>query len=385
MFVAGEAFAGDAQVKAVRLGTHQEFTRLVLETSAPVGYRIFTLSGPERVVIDLPGVVWRVGDMPDFMGSRLVANLRHGQPKPGMLRVVADVRGAIRTPRAFTIPAQGAEPFRLVVDLAAAEGLAALPDVAGVDLAEPSEKPGAFPAPVPKPEAPGSRKYVVVVDPGHGGVDPGAISRKGTEEKVITLAYAKELVRALNGTGRFRAELTRSDDRYLRLRERIEIARQKKAALFISVHADSAPDRMARGLSVYTLSEAASDKEAELLARRENKVDILSGMDLSNESADVANILIDLAQRETKNKSSLLAEHIIGELASRVHLTRNTHRYAGFAVLKAPDIPSVLVELGFLSNRDDEKLLRSDHYRDKLVQSIVRGVERYFDEAEGVR
>lgn len=232
-----------------------------------------------------------------------------------------------------------------------------------------------FPAPVRKPGT--AYKPLIVIDPGHGGIDPGAISRNGTREKDVTLRYARELKRALEYTGRYRVHLTRGDDRYLRLRERIAIAHKVKGDLFISLHADSAPNRKARGLSVYTLSEDASDEEAAMLAQRENKVDILSGMDLSDQSEEVTGILIDLAQRETLNKSSVLADFVIKELAEKVAMARNTHRYAGFAVLKAPDIPSILLEMGFLSNHQDEKLIASRQYRDTLVASIVKAIDQF--------
>jgi len=369
-------------VTAVRVGVHDGFHRLVVEAERPFDYSIFTLEKPDRLVIDIPSARWQAVTS-GLASSSLVKDTRHGRPKSGVLRIVADLTQAVHPPKDFTLPKKNEEPFKLVVDMAPAG--APLPAATTKAAAAPpsEEAIASAPVPTPKPTVPGSQTYVIMIDPGHGGVDPGAISRKGTHEKDITLEYAKALAASLNRLPQYKAQLTRKDDRYLRLRERIAIARQQKANLFISLHADSAPNRRARGLSVYTLSETASDKEAAMLARRENKSDIISGMDLSDKSSDVANILIDLAQRETKNKSSLLAEIIIKELDSRVYLVKNSHRFAGFAVLKAPDIPSVLVELGFLSNRDDEKLLRSAPYREKLVKSMAQAVRRYFEETEG--
>ncbi len=234
-----------------------------------------------------------------------------------------------------------------------------------------------------KPPVPGQyRKRIIVIDPGHGGVDPGAIGVSGIYEKHITLAAARDLKRHLEGTGRFDVKLTRDRDIFIRLRNRIERAREMKADLFISLHADTIRNRGVRGLSLYTLSERASDKEAAQLAERENKADLIAGIDLTHESAEVTNILIDLAQRETMNQSAKLAALLVDELEGRVNILRNPHRFAGFAVLKAPDIPSVLIELGFLSNKEDERQLRSKSHRRKLAQSIAGAVDRYFAKIE---
>ena len=218
---------------------------------------------------------------------------------------------------------------------------------------------------------------LVVIDPGHGGVDPGTLAPGGIEEKDIVLAYAKALQGKLLKSGKYRVMLTRTNDRFIALRERIAIARKAGAALFISLHADSAPDNV-RGLSIYTVSEKASDEEAGALAARENKADVLAGMDLSTEREDVAGILISLAQRETNNHSATLADALVASLNHKVKLLQKSHRFAGFAVLKAPDIPSVLVELGFLSHRDDRKLLQSSSYRDKVTDGLAAGIDSYF-------
>mgnify|MGYP003630612655 FL=1 len=226
------------------------------------------------------------------------------------------------------------------------------------------------------------KKRVIIIDPGHGGVDPGAIGLSGIYEKHITLAAARELKAHLERTGRFTVHLTRDRDIFIRLRGRIERARAKNADMFISLHADTIRSKSVRGLSVYTLSENASDKEAAALAERENKADLIAGIDLTHESAEVTNILIDLAQRETMNQSARLAAVLVDELGERVKVLRNPHRFAGFAVLKAPDIPSVLIELGFLSNKDDERALRSKHHRKRVAQSIVAAVDQYFSMTE---
>lgn len=231
-----------------------------------------------------------------------------------------------------------------------------------------------------KPTVAGKR--IVAIDPGHGGVDPGTIGIGKTYEKHVTLALGRDVKRALEATGRYKVVMTRDRDIFLRLRQRVQVARDAGAELFISIHADSVANPKTRGLSVYTLSEKASDKEAAKLATKENKADLIAGIDLSAESADVTNILLDLAQRETMNQSALFAREVVGELKREVKLLRNTHRFAGFAVLKAPDMPSVLLEAGFLSNRQDERNLLSKNYRAKLANAVAKGVDRHFAATE---
>ncbi|SEH33517.1 N-acetylmuramoyl-L-alanine amidase [Magnetospirillum fulvum] len=223
---------------------------------------------------------------------------------------------------------------------------------------------------------------VIVIDPGHGGVDPGAIGVSGVYEKHITLAMARELKTALEKSGRYRVHLTRDRDIFIRLRDRVAIARQYNPDLFISLHADAVQNPSIRGLSIYTLSQNASDNEAQALAEKENKADLIAGVDLSHETADVAGILIDLAQRETMNRSAGFASEMVDEVGQEFDLLDNTHRFAGFAVLKAPDLPSVLVEMGYLSNDYEEKQLRQPPYRARLAKSIARAIDRYFPSSQ---
>ncbi len=238
------------------------------------------------------------------------------------------------------------------------------------------------PAPRKPALRPRDHMKTVIIDSGHGGADPGTIGRSGIYEKHVTLAMAKELAAQLRATGQFRVVMTRDTDIFIPLRQRVKIARDAKADLFISLHADAVKNRKIHGPSVYTLSEKASDKEAAALAEKENKADLIAGMDLSHESQEVANILIDLAQRESMNQSARFATQLVSELKQRTKLLRNTHRFAGFAVLKAPDIPSVLIEMGFLSNRNDERSLRSKNYRKKFSAGIVEAVKSYFFRVE---
>jgi N-acetylmuramoyl-L-alanine amidase len=237
-------------------------------------------------------------------------------------------------------------------------------------------RPGAAPAILP----------LIYLDPGHGGPDPGTIGHSGTYEKDVTLAMAEELQRQLLATGRYRVKLTRERDRFVALRPRFEMARQDHADMFISLHADADPFFAARGASVYTLSETASDAEAEALAAKENKADLIDGVDLSHQNNTVTTILIDLAQRETKNRSAAFAELLVQDMGQSTLMLRNSHRFAGFAVLKAPDIPSVLIELGYLSDAQDEAQLISPVHRAKLAGAMLRAIDGYYAEmASGTR
>ncbi len=243
-------------------------------------------------------------------------------------------------------------------------------------------------APAAQPAGRGSpparRVAIVVIDPGHGGVDPGAISRSGIHEKDIALATASEFARQLAARRGFRVVLTRSTDEFLPLRERVARARGRKADLFLSIHADALPNTEKRGLSVFTQSAQASDREAAALAASENRADLVGGVRLARQPRDVGNILLDLTRRQTSNLSIILAHQVVAELGREAVLLENPQRSADFAVLTAPDVPSALVELGCLSNAAEEQLLRQRAYQQKLARGLVRAVEAYFA-AHGVR
>lgn len=238
----------------------------------------------------------------------------------------------------------------------------------------PTKRPTASPA----TKAP--YKPLIVIDPGHGGQDPGATSTSGDHEKFLTLAYAISLGKAIESNGKYRVMLTRYDDTFIRLDERVAIARRAKADLFISLHADSHPNPRTHGLSIYTLSETASDREAAALAAKENKADILTGVNLEKQSDEIASILIDFAHRETNNSSARFAEDLVSQLKTEIRLLNHTHRFAGFRVLTAPDIPSILIELGYLSNANEEKLLKTNAYKNKLVNAVIRAIDMHFKE-----
>jgi N-acetylmuramoyl-L-alanine amidase len=292
--------------------------------------------------------------------------------------------------QAQTQPSQPGQPAQ--PGAAPAVGDAATGDAAAAGDQPPSElpppryvrEPGhpvmvilAIPPPPPKPKPVDSRP-VIVIDPGHGGVDPGATGLSGVREKTVTLAMAQELQHQLEASGHYRVFLTRTDDNAVPLRERVRIARADHADLFLSIHADVLANRAIAGLSVYTQSETASDREADALAAKENKADLIAGLDLSGEKPEITNILIDLAQRETRNRSGMFAGELVQEMGTVTPLLVNPHRAAGFAVLTAPDVPSVLIELGYLSNREDERGLTSPDHRAQLAAGLVRAIDRFF-------
>ncbi|MDX9860204.1 MAG: N-acetylmuramoyl-L-alanine amidase, partial [Rhodospirillales bacterium] len=365
-------------VTDVRVGQHGAMTRFVLDLDRGVRAELFTLADPYRVVIDLPEVGWRLPTQPLPSNVGLFGKIRYGLFKPGTTRVVVEATAPSTVAAARYLVGGGEAPFRLVVDLVAGTHEAFLqtsregkreilpesavaetdPPAAAVAVPASAKLAAAFPfAPSPRRPDRARLKPLIVLDPGHGGADPGAISPRGSYEKHITLSAAREFRQLLEKTGRYRVLLSRERDTLIPLRDRVSFAREAGADLFISLHADSIRTPSIRGLSVYTLSENASDREAAELAESENKADLIAGVDLTHETPEVTNILIDLAQRETMNESARFAAFLVGELGRETELLRNTHRFAGFRVLKGPDLPSVLLELGFLSNRQDEQAL----------------------------
>ena len=389
-------FATSPVATDIRIGSHASKTRFVIDISEDVKFKVFTLSDPYRVVIDLPEMGWR---LPSKVASRktgVIASFRYGLFQAGLSRVVLDLTHPVKIKAAFVLPPAEGKRYRLVLDLAptsAEQYMANLrpPTKAQVENIAPSSTSDILP-PGRKPDRQGlasggkvaARKPVIVIDPGHGGIDPGSTSGR-VFEKHITLAVAKTIQKHLNSLGRYRVKLTRQKDSFIRLRKRIAIARAHKADLFISLHADAIKNKRIRGLSVYTLSEKASDKEAADLAEKENKADLIAGMDFSTKSKEVTNILIDLAQRETMNESSKFAAGLVAHIRKVIKTLSNAHRFAGFAVLKAPDVPSILIEMGFLSNRTDERALLNSKFRANLARSIGKAVDGYFSRNEQVQ
>ena len=376
--------------KSLRLGAIEEHTRVVVEFTEAVDYKLFTLSSPYRAVIDLPETKW---DIPDTIQDKgLVSGVRFGSFKQGQGRIVVDLRGPVNVHKHFLLPPTVAiKNHRLVIDFEPAtiatfrQMKPAVSQTQTASIPAPDFQPTPTPQPqfsaptgefTPKPR-PRKTQKIIVIDPGHGGVDPGALGTR-SREKDIVLAFSKELVRQLKATRRYDVYLTRSSDIYIPLRQRVQIARNRNADLFISIHADAIKKKNIRGLSVYTLSEKASDREAAALAKKENQSDIIAGVDFGDQLPEVTNILIDLAQRDTKNASVKFAESLISSARGKTLLLDRTHRFAGFRVLKAPDVPSVLVELGFITNRTDEKQLSSSKWRRRVATSMVEAIDNYF-------
>jgi N-acetylmuramoyl-L-alanine amidase len=379
---AAQAVAKPAITDA-RLGVEPGMTRVVISLTQRSDFHVFTLADPYRVVIDMSEVDWKVPSGTKLRGQGLVAGMRYGLFKAGTSRVVVDLMEPSEVVRAEYVPPANGEPLRLLVDLRPisdsqyrAQLKTATIAYSAVATIAPATKPaartssgagggvGALGGSAAKQPAdePKRGKPLIVIDPGHGGIDPGALGANLTE-KELTLSVAKILKQELEDTGKFRVLLTRSRDVYIPLRDRFGLAREKGAELFISLHADSHNNPLTRGASVYTLSEKASDAESAALAAKENKSDIIAGVDLSKQSNVVSTILIDLAQRDTKNMSTRFASLLVRELKDQTLLLGNTHRFAGFAVLKAPDVPSVLLEMGYISSSKDEALLGSSSHQ----------------------
>lgn len=367
--------AGDGDVPMVtmmRAWEHSAYTRLVFELTDAVAFDIFALESPRRLVIDLPTVTFALAGTPFDAGAvGVVDRMRYGSFRSDVSRIVLDLNAPIRVERAFLIPPEDGNATRFVLDLAVSD------PAEFVTFVHANRKKPAPPSPAPRAPLPGDGA-VIVIDPGHGGIDPGAVGATGVLEKNVALEAARELAERL-AARRYRVVLTRDGDLFVGLRDRVAIARDAGADLFLSIHADSMENSRIRGSHVYSLSQTASDAEAEALAAKENKSDIIAGLDLADYSADVNTILLDLSQRETNNLSAALAGMIVESFSRRgIRSIGRPHRQAGFAVLKAPDVPSVLIELGFLSNREDERTLLVREGREPIVDAVVEAVERYF-------
>ena len=360
----------------VRVGGDDKQTRFVMDLTEKIDIAAFALANPYRVVIDLPQVVFKLPEKAGEQGRGLVKAFRYGLIMQGGSRIVLDTTGPVRIDKAFVLAAEGGQPARLVLNLASTDRASFLRNVS---LAKPPTHHAAVPDNMPKVES--DARPLVVLDPGHGGIDTGAHAASGEMEKDVVLAFAKTLRVRLERSGKYRVTMTRDDDTFIQLAERVRFGRSHGASLFISIHADSIPksEGQAEGATVYTLSENASDAEAARLAEAENKADVIAGVDLTAEPDDVANILVDLAQRETKSYSTLFARTVVGELkATAARLHKHPVKSAGFKVLTAPDVPSVLVELGYMSTKDDLKLLTSPAWQGKTANAVAQAVDTFF-------
>jgi N-acetylmuramoyl-L-alanine amidase len=368
-----------AIVMSARIGEHADRTRFVVEISDPVAMRIFTLNAPNRVVIDMPAVQWHLSAPPRPTGDGAVRSYRYGLFRPGNSRFVIDLNKPVAVSSAVVVPPEAGYGYRIIIDLFPAtqsdfDHKAGWPaDLKAREAA--AERIASLPPARPGP----TEKQVIVIDAGHGGIDAGTTGINGLLEKDLVLDEAKRLARLLARRANYDVHLTRDSDIYVPLNERVSISRSEKADLFISLHADSNPDPEVSGLSIYTQSERGSDREAAALARKENQSDVIAGVDLSGGNSTVAPILIDLAQRDTMNRSSHFAQVAVTSLARTTDiLTRDPHRAAAFVVLKAPDVPSVLIELGYLSNRHDAAQMSTAQWRAATAQAIASAVDGYF-------
>jgi len=346
--------------------------RFVLQFDSEPDPKWFLLRGPHRLVIDLPDTGLAL-DAADLEPRGLISAVRYGNIEAGVSRLILTAKGPFELERVDVIANEASPGYRLVVDMVSSSEAAydaALALQAETTGSTTTAKTGRVAKAAPRE----GKRFTVVLDPGHGGIDGGAEGVNGSVEKAITLSFALELKAALQESGAYDVYMTRDKDVFLRLDERVRLARSHEADLLISIHADTIRLKNIRGATVYTVSDKASDAEAEATADRENLSDQLAGIEIVEENQEVANILVDLIRRETHSFSMRFARSLVGELSDSIEMINNPHRSAGFRVLKAPDVPSVLVELGYLSNPQDEQQLLDGDWRRKAVGSISKAI-----------
>ena len=392
VFAFGHAWAqGIPSVIQVRAGTQANGeTRFVLEMSDVLSYQVFVLESPPRLVVALPEHEWKLPRQGKLSLSALLKSYRYESFASSGGRIVVTSELPIRVKRSFFLPEKSDKRIRIVVDV---EGIDESYTGDGIDeifseilpLAPsspslPSAVLSSTPAPIPLPRLRGEtvRRHVIVLDAGHGGVDPGAQGGLGTREKDVVLEFVHELARQLREHGGYQVVLTREGDTGIGLRSRLSQAKDSLADLFVSVHADALEQGHVGGFSVYTLSDVASDEEAAALVRQENAADVLIGIDLNREDDKIRGILIDLSQRDTKNLSVKFARMLLDRVGEKTSLLAKSHRSGDFRVLKAPDIPSVLVELGFLTNPEDESKIMSVSWRKMVARQFVLAISDFF-------
>ncbi|MGA2289558.1 N-acetylmuramoyl-L-alanine amidase [Bradyrhizobium sp.] len=375
------AIASDA-----RLAGDARQTRFVLDLDKAIQFRAFALADPYRVVVDIPEVRFQLAAGTGTVGRGLIKAFRYGLVMPGGSRIVFDLAGPAKIAQSYVLEAANGQPPRLVIELEEVDRSAFIQTLAAEArpelMAAVADAGGAVATPgmaTPKLVAAADSRPVVVIDPGHGGADNGTQS-SGESEKNLVLGFALALRDRLEKKGKYRVVMTRSDDTFIPLAERVRIARNQSASLFVSIHADALPreEGDAQGATIYTLSDHASDNEAERLAEAENKADAIGGVNLTEEPSDVADILIDLAQRETRTFSNRFARMLMAEMKTSVRMHKHPLKSAGFKVLKAPDVPSVLIELGYVSNKGDLEHLVSEDWRSRTVGSIAQAIDAFF-------
>jgi N-acetylmuramoyl-L-alanine amidase len=369
-----------------RLAGDNKQTRFVLDFDKAVRFRAFTLADPYRVVLDIPQVTFQLRAGIGTSGRGLVKAFRYGLVMPGGSRMVFDLTGPAKITKAAVLDAASGQPARLVLEFEETDrtsfvqllGAESRPELRpGIGTAASAVASAEAAAPIEAPAVTDSRP-VIVIDPGHGGIDNG--TQTSTEsEKNLVLGFGLALRERLEKSGKYRVVMTRTDDTFIPLDDRVKIARNQSAALFVSIHADALPrgEGDAQGATIYTLSDRASDAEAERLAEAENKADAIGGVNLTEEPTEVADILIDLAQRETRTFSNHFARLLLSEMRNTVRMHKRPLKSAGFRVLKAPDVPSVLVELGYVSNKGDLEHLISEGWRSRTVGSMASAIDAF--------
>ena len=394
----------EQKISALRIWPAQDYTRVTIESAQPLRFNMLGAKNPERLVLDLENV--ELSGLQALLSGKLSANdpwiaaLRAGQNKPGLVRLVLDLRSEVR-PQLFTLKPVGSYGHRLVLDIypaQPADPLMALldkpaersagSDSSGGNTATATETGNAANNNAAnsnignngnKLARPGQRLLTVAIDPGHGGEDPGARGRSGSWEKDVTLNIARKLKAAIDAEPGLRGVLTRDADYFMALQARVDKARRMKADLFVSVHADSFVHPHARGSSVFALSErGATSTAARWLAKRENEADLIGGVNLAVKDKFLAMTLADLSLTAQINDSLKLGKAVLGELGGINTLHKAHVEQAGFAVLKAPEIPSILVETAFISNPEEERRLNDDAYQQRMVQAMLKGIKRYF-------
>ncbi|ERO62674.1 cell wall hydrolase [Pseudomonas piscis] len=364
---------GATQILSARLWNSADKLRLVLDLSGPVHYKTFTLSAPERLIVDLSGARLN-GDFSQLaLANTVIRSIRSGHFGQGDTRIVLDLNQPVQL-NSFLLPPQDGQGHRLVLDLASSTRVA--PGIAAA--AVPAAKPQA-----PADRAHPKRDIIVVVDPGHGGKDPGAVGARGEREKDVVLSIAQLLAKRLKREKGFDVKLVRNDDFFVPLRKRVEIARKHKADMFISVHADAAPRLTASGASVFALSEGgATSATARFMAQRENGVDLLGAsslLNLKDKDPMLAGVILDMSMNATIAASLQLGGTVLDSLSGITSLHQKRVEQAGFAVLKSPDVPSILVETGFISNSRDSQRLVTARHQQAIADGLFQGLQRYFE------
>lgn len=366
-------------VIGIELTDNAAQSRLVLELSDPVDFRSFLLTNPNRVVVEMPELVWRPGTTPAPSGRGIVKNYRFGEFRENQSRLVLELNRPAKIGSAEMLAPRGGSGFRLVINLTPATASDFAARAGWPSQAEFTSGKNSLLADHVRKDA----RPLIIIDPGHGGMDPGTHGEGGLLEKNIALSVARQLGQRLEQSGRYRVKLTRDADVFIPLRDRVEIARAAHGDLFVSLHADSNEHREIRGASVYTLSRGASDRETANLADKENLAGVALGLEPADTTAVADFILSDLGEREIMNLSARFAETIIGTLPAATDVHKPLpHRSANFAVLKAPDIPSVLIELGYLTNPDDESEMATQSWRMRVTAAIAAAIDRHFAQAQ---